>query len=251
MRSTYAMEGIMRKIFFITLFVLLVSLAVVAQTTGGIGGKNSRDLLTSETVDNYGKEMDKMIVNWSKRIQDAITKYDLLSIKDIRILPYQCDYTLGDGFVEIERHFFIKDDAKRRIPFGYKDIQGIRLKKTKLYINGTTVTKIETDIQEKYFRDRPRNHVIIIDPSPMSDGTDDITFTHKFEGKTIIENKKLSEIKNNADEPLRNNIKREFLVPNLMACYNALMFIGEAYYNSLKDSEKFMENFLKESLKME
>lgn len=242
----------MQKIIFTTLFVLLVSLAGLAQNNTGnqnqTAAANAGNSLSSQMLEDYGKEMDKMIVNWSKRIQEAIQKYDLMNTKDIRILPHQSNYDIGDGYIEIEQHYFIKDDAKRRNTFGYKDIQGIRLKRIRIYVNGETLAKIEVDVQEKFFKDRPKNHVIVVDPSPTTDGTDDITFTHIYEGKTIIDNKTLAEIKNNTDNPLRNNIKRDFLVPNLSVCYNSLMFIGEAYYGSLKDSEMFMENFLRDSV---
>lgn len=241
------MEDIMKKILFLTVFTaaLLAALSLAAQD---MKEPERNDTLSSAIIEQYGKDMDKLVVDWSQRIANLIEKYDLVNTKDIRVLPYQSDYDLGDGYIELERHTFIKDAAKRRAAFGYKEIQGILTKRIRIYTDGKSVSKIETDIQEKFFNNRPQNRVIVVDPSPTTEGTDDVTFTHIYKGKTIIENKKLSDIKNKSDSPLRNNIKRDFLVPNLHICYNLLMFIGEAYYSSLKDSEKFMDNFLKDAL---
>jgi len=230
----------MKKFVFSTILAAALTASVFAQ--------DNKNQLASQTIEQYGQEMDKVIVEWNKRIEGVIEKYNLLNTKDIRILPYQSDYDLGDGYIELERHTFIKDPGARRAAFGYKDIQGIILKRIRIYTDGKNVSKIETDVQEKFFNDRPINRVIIVDPSPTSDGTDNITFTHIYKGKTIIDNKKLSDIKNSADSPIRNNLKKDFLLPNLNICYHALSFIGEAYYSSLKDGERFMEHVLKDAI---
>jgi len=238
----------MKKFVFSTILVVALAVSLYAQDNKS---NSSQEKLASQTIEQYGQEMDKLIVEWNKRIAGVIEKYDLLNTKDIRILPYQSDYDLGEGFIELERHTFIKDPAGRRNVFGYKEIQGIIVKKIKIFTDGKNISKIETDVQEKFFNDRPVNRVIIIDPSPTADGTDNITFTHIYKGKTIIENKKLSDIKNQTDSPTRNNLKRDFPLPNLNICYYSLSFIGEAYYSTLKDGEKFMDYVLKDAIRGE
>lgn len=238
----------MKKLVFSTILVAALAVPLFAQDNKNNSPKNQ---LSSETIEKYGQEMDKAIVEWNKRIAGVIEKYNLLNTKDIRILPYQSDYDLGDGYIELERHTFIKNDMGRRTGFGYKNIEGIIIKKIKIYTDGKNVSKIETDVQEKYFNDRPINRIIIVDPSPTADGTDNITFTHIYKGKTIIDNKKLADVKNQGDAPLRNNLKKDFLLPNLNICYYSLSFIGEAYYSSLKDGEKFMDDALKDAIRGE
>ncbi|MCL1911204.1 MAG: hypothetical protein FWG13_03255 [Leptospirales bacterium] len=233
----------MKKFVLSTILVAVWAVSLFAQ--------DDKNTLASQTIEQYGKEMDANILEWNKRIAGVIEKYDLLNTKDIRILPYQSDYDLGNGYIELERHTFIKDPAGRRTAFGYKDIQGIIIKNIKVYTDGKNISKIEVDVQEKFFNDRPINRVIVVDPSPTAEGTDNITFTHIYKGKTIIDNKKLADVKNQGDAPLRNNLKRDFLLPNLNLCYYSLSFIGEAYYSSLKDGEKFMGEFLRDSIKSE
>jgi hypothetical protein len=237
------MEDIMKKFVLSTILVAVWAVSLFAQ--------DDKNTLASQTIEQYGKEMDANILEWNKRIAGVIEKYDLINTKDILILPYQSDYDLGNGYIELERHTFIKDDMGRRSGFGYKNIEGIIIKNIKVYTDGKNISKIEVDIQEKFFNDRPINRVIVVDPSPTAEGTDNITFTHIYKGKTIIDNKKLADVKNQGDAPLRNNLKRDFLLPNLNLCYYSLSFIGEAYYSSLKDGEKFMGEFLKDSIKSE
>lgn len=242
----------MRKIIFIsTCAVLFMCVAALAQNNAkSEGAKNPQGAsLSSQFIDDYGKDMDKLIADWSKRIGEVIKKYELTKIpnEDIRVLPYQTDYEQGDGYIQIEKHFFIKDPAKRRSQFAYKDITGITLKRMRVYTSGDSVSKIVTNVVEKYFSDRPQNEVIIEDPSPTSEDTDDILITHIYKGKTIIEKKKMGDIRNDMDATMRNDIKSDFLVPNLNLCYKSLMFIAEAYYSSLKDTDKFMSNFLKDN----
>lgn len=230
---------------FFAAAALFVSAAVFAQDGGT--NKNSNNAMISEVVEDYGKDMDKLIADWSKRIEDLIKKYEMTKLTDIRILPYQTDLEMGDGYIEVEKHFFIKDPAKRRNAFSYKDITGIRIKRIRVYTGGESVSKIETTVTEKFFSERPQNEVIIVDPSPTSEGTDDVTITYIYKGKTIVNDKKLADVRNRIDYPVRNDIKSDFLVPNLNICYNALMFIAEAYYGAMKDPDKFVSDYLRDA----
>jgi hypothetical protein len=225
---------------------LFLSLTVSAQDSGK-GEEKKQYSLSSEKLDSYGKELDAQILEFNKKIEGAIKKYDLYNTKDIRILPYQTDYNITKDYIEIEKHIFIKDNIYKNNIAGIKDIVGIKTKNIKIYTNGQTVSKIETKIFEKYFNSGDQSLVYIVDPSPTTEGTDDITFTHVLKGKKILDNKKLGEIKNTTSSPVRNDIKRDFLVPHLSVFYNSILFIAEAYYSSLKDADQNMSDFLKES----
>ncbi len=216
------------RFFIILLFVPVVILA-----------QNSNSSLDSDYINSQGKELDKQIVDVNKKMSDIFKKYDLINSKDIRILPYETTYKLGTDFVEIEKHTFVKDDI-------YKSaIIGIKKSIIKFYITSQALSKIEIDVIHTNYNNGSSDHVKIIDPSPIADGTDDITFTHYVRGEKIIDNRKLSDFKNSTAYPVRNEMKREFLIPHLTIVYNSLLFIAEAYNKSLKDSETTISEFLK------
>ena len=75
-----------------------------------------------------------------------------------------------------------------------------------------------------------------------------MVFNHTWRGKKIVDNKTMSKIKNTTASPLRNQIKSDFLIPHLSQFYRSLIFIAEAYYKSLKDSDSAMRNFLEKSI---
>jgi len=234
----------------------LLSMTVIAIMVVSVGyhlaaqeNQDKQYKLSSENLDSQEKELDREIVELNKKIENAIKKYDLLNTKDIRMLPYQTEYHLDKDSIAIETHVFIRSNLyKGNIPSS-PDIVGMRVKGIKIYTNGQTISKIESRIYEKYFNNDEMNEVIIVDPSPTTEGTDDILFTHRFKGKVLMENKKLGDVKNTTAFPVRSELKREFLVPNLDVFYNSIMFIAEAYYKSLKDGEENMSDFLKSAVK--
>jgi len=89
--------------------------------------------------------------------------------------------------------------------------------------------------------------VIIVDPTPTAAGTDDIIFTHILNGKKLLDGRKLGEVKNSTAFPVRNNLKREFLVPHLEYFSQVLLSIAETYARGIKDSDSQMYEFLKQS----
>jgi hypothetical protein len=201
--------------------------------------QNSNSNLDSDFINSQGKELDKQILDVNKKISDIFKKYDLLNTKDIRILPYETTYKIGTDFIEIEKHSFVKDDIYR------STIVGIKKSIIKFYIVSQALSKIEIDVIHNNYNNGSSDHVKIIDPSPLVEGTDDITFTHFIRGEKIIDNRKLSDFKNSTAYPVRNDMKREFLIPHLTIVYNSILFIAEAYNKSLKDSETTISEFLK------
>lgn len=196
--------------------------------------------LSSEKLDVEGKALDEQIADLNKKIEGVVSKYKLMNTKDIRILPFQITYTLGDGFIEMERHSFEKNELIDKI---------VKLKKKsiKIYTTGSGVTKIESRIFERDYNSNITTEVSIIDSSPMSAGTDDIIFTHAVNGKRLLDGKRMGEIKNTTAFPVRNDIKREFLVPHLSYFYNVILNIAETYAKSVKDSDSMMAEFLRSS----
>ncbi len=199
--------------------------------------------LSSQTLDQQGGELDKQVTAFAARMADIIKKYNLTKTTGIRIIPYQTTYIQGQDFIEMEKYSFIKDEIFNR------DIVGVQSRKIKLFTNGDSISKIESEIYDHFYWAGTSNIVRIVDPSPTTAGTDDILFTHIVNGKAFLENKKLADIKNTTAYPIRNELKREFLVPHMSYFMNSMLFIAEAYYKGMKDSEAGMTEYLKKAKK--
>ena len=206
-------------------------------------GTNSKYKLSSDALDKDGKSLDVQINELSSKIANIVKKYDLLNTKGIRFLPFQTTYKLGQDFIELEKHSFVKSGMLGG------EITGIKTKKMKIYTTGSTVSKIESEIYEKDYYSGETDFVKIVDPSPTTEGTDDILFTHVKKGKNYLDEKPMGKIKNTTAFPLRNEIKRNFLVPHLSYFRNSFLFVSEAYYKSLKDADGALADFLKKSTK--
>lgn len=225
-------------------FAIVISVVLVAFTLSFGQDSNDKDnkyALTSEKLDQEGRNLDRQIDELSSEISNIIKKYDLLNTRDIRIVPFQTTYKLGDNSIEMEKHSFEKD------PFFMGGIAGLMMRKIKIFTTGQSVSKFESEIYEKDYYSGDSDRVVIVDPSPGTAGTDDVVFTHIKNGKRFLDGKKLGEIKNTTAFPVRNELKRDFLIPHLTYFKDSLLFIAEAYYNSLKDADSYMAEFLKQS----
>ncbi|HOJ30101.1 MAG TPA: hypothetical protein PL059_13630 [Spirochaetota bacterium] len=225
------------------LYLIIFIIASMIVTTGVFSQETKKDSLESEALVNEGKELDQQILTFCKRIEETIAKYKLMSIKDIRLLPFQISYSQGNDYIYLEKHFFVKDDL---VP---NKIKIKKLKSIKIYTNGTTVSKLESIIREENYYENTVSEVKIIDPTPTSLGTDDIVFSYIRENKVILTEKRLSEVKNSTAFPIQNQLKREFYIPHLMYFYDVLLNIAETYYKGMKDVDSTMTEFLKDSTK--
>jgi hypothetical protein len=233
-------EDIMKKLFLISaclMFMVAVSSAQESEDKGQMYK------LTSETLNQQGKDLDTQITGLSKRMADIIKKYELLKADGVRIIPYQTTYILGSNFIEMEKHSFKKEDIYAR------DVVGIQTRKVKIYTDGQSISKIESEIYDRDYYSGTSYIVRITDPSPMTEGTDDIVFTHIINGKTFLDGKRLGDIKNTTAFPIRNELKRDFLVQHYSYFMNSMLFISEAYFKGLKDAESSMSEFLKKANK--
>ncbi len=202
--------------------------------------------LISDRVENQAKDLDKQIAEMGNKIEKLIRENKLISKSKVKTLPYQTEYRLGPDskkpqYIEIKKHFYIKDGS-----FSSYFI-GLREKTLRIYISGDKLTKMESVIFSKNYKTLEEEIVTVVDPSPLTEATDDILFSHRYNYKDIVKDKKLSEIPNTVDNPLRNSIKKEFLIPNLNGLHTSLVFIIESRKKDFKDSDAEMSNFLKRS----
>jgi hypothetical protein len=233
-------EDIMKKLFLISACILLMVAVSNAQESGD---KGQMYKLNSETLNQQGKDLDSQITKLSQRMADIIKKYELLKADAVRIIPYQTTYILGSNYIEMEKHSFKKEDIYAR------EVVGIQIRKVKIFTDGGSISKIESEIYDRDYYSGTSYIVRITDPSPMTEGTDDIVFTHVVNGKTFLDGKRLGDIKNTTAFPIRNDLKREFLVQHYSYFMNSMLFIAEAYYKGLKDAESSMSEFLKKANK--
>ena len=144
-------------------------------------------------------------------------------------------------YLEIIKHTYIRSSQ-----FG-RDYIGVEEKIMRIYTDGNSVSKTETIISTKNYNSLESEVVTVIDPSPMTEDNDDIIFTHEVNKKKLIEEKKLGDIKNTLAQPLRNEIKMQFIIPNLSILLNSIVFISEASLKGFGDSDDLMLDFLKKS----
>ncbi len=199
--------------------------------------------LASKELEKDGQMLDKQVVDLSKKIEEVISKYKLLTIKDIRLVPFRMTYSLGDNYIKMEKHNFDRDE------FNPGRVRALQKRSMIIYTNGNTVNKIESIILEKNYYEDTSNEVRIVDNSPTAAGTDDIIFTHIMNGTKIVDGEKLGDIKNNTAFPVRSDLKRDFYIPHLTYFYDSLLNVAETYYKGMKDAEQTMKEFLEESTK--
>lgn len=202
--------------------------------------------LISERLDNQGKAYDKQILELNTAIQKKVEETGILTNQNIRVLPYQTQFRLGPDrekpqYFEIIRHSYIRSGQ-----FG-RDYVGIEEKTLRVYTDGKSVSRIETIVSTKNYNSQEVETVTVLDPSPLTESTDDMVFTHIANRRTLVDQKKMSDIKNTLAQPHKNEIKIQFIIPNLSTLLNSIIFISEATQKSFGDSDQEMLEFLKRS----
>ncbi len=232
----------MKKIFIIlSVVIFAVCLSSLTNAQQKEKKANTQTKLTSDKMVLEEKELDKQIVEINKNLQDVIVKYKLTTVRDIGQVPYRVSYNLGTDYLEISRYELKRD------PLLDFTIIGIKERKVKVYFAGDSISKIESEIKDKNIGMESGVITKLVDPSPTVEGTDDIIFTHTDSNLQLIKDKKLGDIRNNRAFPVRNDIKREFLIPHSTFIYNTFLKIAELYYKGIKDSDSEMYDFLKKS----
>lgn len=205
------------------------------------------DKQVSQRIEEQGRSYDRQILELYNSIQRVISDNKFMENRSFKTLPYQTDINFGPDknnpqYVELIKHVYLRDGLFSSKPIGLEE------KILRIYTDGKTVSKLETIIQTKNFKTQEVESVIVTDPSPSSETTDDVVFTHKYNGKTVIEQKKLADVKNTVTLPLRNEIKIQFMIPNLTILYNNIFFITESYKDENKSTDSKMSEFIKKAI---
>jgi hypothetical protein len=232
------------------LIALMVSFLVIPILLTAQEKKESTDkkesTLASKAIDEKGVGFDKQILDLNKSIQDVIAGANMMSGAGIRTLPYQTDIIYGPDkenpkYVQIVKHIYIKDGLFSNTLIGFEE------KILRIYSDGKTVNQIETIIKTKNFKSQDVEIVSVLDPSPSTESTDDVILNHTLNDRKLITQKKLGEILNDVDSPIRNGIKSEFVIPNLTILQKNLLFITESNKKGSKDADLNISEFLKKS----
>ena len=163
--------------------------------------------------------------------------------REFRSLPYQSEINYGPDsknpqYVELKKHVYTRDGELGAEIIGYEE------KTMQLYTDGKNLSKLVTIVRKKNFRTLEEEIVTIVDPSPTTEGTDDIVLTHQYNKRILVKEKKLVEVENTMDGPIRNSIKIQFIIPNLAILNNMLVFIAEVNSKDSKDADRKMTEFL-------
>ena len=211
-----------------------------------ISAQQNKDKLNSQLIDERSKALNKEIVELYKMIEAVIADSNILSPDGVKVLPFQTDIIYGPNsdkpeYFELIKHIYIRTGTFSGVPVGYEE------RTLRLYTDGKTLKKMETTVIVRNFRAQTEEILTFFDPNPGSESKDDIIISHKFNGRKIVEGKKLGEILNNIDLPIQNEIKAEFMIPTLVSLHKNLLFITESNLKSSKDIDANISDSLRKS----
>lgn len=221
----------------------LITVMIILSVAGIIFGQENKSNLKSEKLDQETARLNKQISDFSGKIENVIVKYKLENVSDITVVPYQTSYANNKDYLYIEKHKFIRDDVTGKVI-------GLKKRSVKLYLSGGSLSKIESEIFERNYVESKTEIVTIVDPSPTTEETSDISFNHVINGRVMIKNKKMGDIKNTTAFPVANNLKQSFYIPHLTFFYDTILTISETYYKQMKDTDSIMTDFLNDSTKI-
>jgi len=200
---------------------------------------NKKDLLHCPNITSEDIRLDKQYRQITQKMEQIINRYKIHEKKDIQIVPYQVEYTQGKDFIKIEKHAFKKS------PYDMTRILSVHKKSLTIYIKEKKVSKLIVEIYKKNYESSRTTKLTLIDKSPTSGLTGDISITQEVNGIRTFNNKKLKDFRNTTANPLRNELKRYFLISHVEQFKSYIVYIGERYDNSKKNNEKNATNFLR------
>jgi hypothetical protein len=223
---------------FCVLCFFTVTVKAQQKATPAPAGQD-KSSLSSENLDLENKNLDQIIKDLNDKIQGVFQKYKLAENKDIKIIPYQVDFIEGDGFILVERHMFLRDNMDVKVT-------GEKRKSMKFYVSGGNLSKVESTVYERDYNSASLLIVEVTDPTPLTEGTDDVTIKQTYRGKVLF-SKTLGELKNTTAFPVRIDFKRGFYIPHLTYFYETILSIAETYSKNAKDTDSSVSEFLKSS----
>lgn len=225
-----------KRLIAAVVVIIIIPLFVTAQESK----------LSSKVIEELGQSFDKQITELNKSVQNVMANANLMSASGIKALPYQTDIAYGPDennpkYLQITKHVYIKKGLFSNTLIGLEE------KILRIYCDGKTISQIDTIIRTKNFLSQEEEIVSVSDPSPATDNTDDMILSHTFNKRKLVDQKKLGEVVNSADAPMRNMIKSEFVIPSLSILHKNLLFITESNIKGTTEIDQNMAEFLKKS----
>ena len=196
-------------------------------------------LQDSEELKVTEKAIDVKILDLNQRM----IRYLVLMDVDIKFTPEKTEFTKNKekNYVQLESYSFIP--RSKIIP----DLVGLRYKTLRLYFNGSQLSKIETRTFEQNFYTPSKLEMIVVDPSPNTEDTKDITIT-RILNEGDIKRSDLTLMENTSSRPLRIEFKRNYYQKNLIY-FEKLYRLTEEFQNRIGgDSDKVLIDSLKDTL---
>lgn len=197
------------------------------------------ELQKAKELEDTEKVMDKKI----QKVNEKMAKYFHLKELDIKYTPGQTIFNRSkdEGYIELRSYEFI--------PQGYSNRSiGHREKWVRLYFDGNNqLTRVVTRIQNENFREDTQFASQIIDPSPKTEGTEDIQIKSKINRDDRYD-VPLGKIENTITNPLRLKFKREYYIPHLVYFEKLFRFTAEYQKRYGTNTDEVTIDTLKKSL---
>lgn len=197
----------MRSVAMVAVIFSVIATSVSAQSEG-----EKKQL--SEDLDKREQKLQEQVLELNKKFG----QYAVLKDWDLRYSPVQTRLKKTDEYVELESYAFIPRY------FGSPVLVGKKTRIVRLYFSGESVSKVESILEEFNFDTHVRSYTEVVDPSPDSADTADITVAHvemdDFATQEPLENKKtykttLGDMSNSVSQPFRIEFLRDFYVKQL------------------------------------
>ena len=182
---------------FLTLavFVLVMAGSLFSQESK----KEDANSQNAKELDDFDKSLDSKIFSINKKLE----QYSDLMEKTVTHTPSHSRFRKGNGYIEMEKYDFVYVSANS------SEVVGGKKKITRLYYNGKSLAKVESEIIEENYKLRTKTLLKVTDPSPGSEDNGDISVFKQLNTEKPLEFK-VSEMDNTISNPNRIGFKKEF-----------------------------------------
>ena len=161
--------------------------------------KSAAESQKAEALDQFEKSLDSKIMVINKKL----AQYSSLMNEKVTHTPVHSRFRKGDGYIEYEKYDFIYENPSSSV------IVGGRKKLVKLYYNGDTLSKVESEIIDENYVLRTKKTLKVTDPSPATEENTDMTVFRQLNKESPREFK-LADMQNTISNPNRIQFKKEF-----------------------------------------
>jgi len=197
---------------------LIILMIVIMSGTAIFSQDDNPDLQKSEELQNVEKILDTKLAELNKQL----ASYAVLKDKKITMSPNQTIVKNTNEYIEMKSYDFIASEHASN------EIIGSMEKSIKLYFNGTTLSKVESEVIEENYPNKTRTITNVVDPTPSTDDNADIIIKSAVNSKEPYE-VTLGSMENTLTNPTRIKFKREFYWNHLMNFERMFRYTNKYY----------------------